>query len=116
MSPAGGATTAHILGPWNELPAQIDALTDDTALVTVTIGVADEITAAGGKAIAVAGDATHAIPTIFLTGRAGVTDRVVGLEVGADDYVIKPFDRRELLARIRAVLRRTSRNASAQPA
>ena len=45
---------------------------------------------------------------IMLTGSAGVIDRVVGLEVGADDYIAKPVDLRELLARVKAVLRRTS--------
>jgi len=47
-----------------------------------------------------------AIPIIMLTGRAEEADRVMGLELGADDYVTKPFSPRELLARIRAVLRR----------
>lgn len=47
-------------------------------------------------------------PVILLTAMAEDTDRVVGLEIGADDYVSKPFNPRELLARIRAVLRRTS--------
>jgi len=47
------------------------------------------------------------IPVILLTAMAEDTDRIVGLEVGADDYVTKPFNPRELLARIRAVLRRT---------
>ncbi|MCP4319061.1 MAG: response regulator [Hyphomicrobiales bacterium] len=47
-------------------------------------------------------------PVILLTAMAEDTDRVVGLEMGADDYVTKPFNPRELLARIRAVLRRTS--------
>lgn len=44
---------------------------------------------------------TSAIPVIFLTSLDSSTDRVVGLELGADDYVVKPFDPRELLARIR---------------
>jgi DNA-binding response OmpR family regulator len=48
-----------------------------------------------------------AIPVIMLTARGDETDRVVGLELGADDYVGKPFSPRELLARLRAVLRRT---------
>ena len=48
------------------------------------------------------------IPVIFLTALDSSTDRVVGLELGADDYVVKPFDPRELLARIRTVLRRAS--------
>ncbi len=46
------------------------------------------------------------MPVIMLTARAEETDRIVGLEIGADDYVTKPFNPRELLARIRAVLRR----------
>lgn len=50
---------------------------------------------------------------IMLTGSAGVIDRVVGLEIGADDYIAKPVDLRELLARIKAVLRRTSRQERA---
>jgi two-component system, OmpR family, response regulator RegX3 len=49
-----------------------------------------------------------AVPIIMLTARGEETDRVVGLEVGADDYVVKPFSARELIARIRAVLRRTA--------
>ena len=50
--------------------------------------------------------ATSNIPVILLTARAEETDRIVGLELGADDYVTKPFSPRELLARIKAVLRR----------
>jgi two-component system response regulator RegX3 len=46
------------------------------------------------------------VPIIMLTARGDETDRVVGLELGADDYVVKPFSARELIARIRAVLRR----------
>ena len=49
---------------------------------------------------------TSTIPVIFLTARDGEVDRVVGLELGADDYVTKPFNPRELLARIKSVLRR----------
>ncbi|SHJ54531.1 response regulator [Aureimonas altamirensis] len=48
------------------------------------------------------------IPIIFLTARADETDRVIGLELGADDYLVKPFSSRELLARIKAVLRRAN--------
>jgi two-component system OmpR family response regulator len=51
--------------------------------------------------------ATGTTPVILLTAMAEETDRIVGLEIGADDYVTKPFNPRELLARIRAVLRRT---------
>jgi len=52
---------------------------------------------------------SRAIPTIFLTARGEATDRIVGLEIGADDYIVKPFEPRELVARIRSVLRRASR-------
>ncbi len=54
---------------------------------------------------------TQAIPTILLTARGEATDRIVGLEIGADDYVVKPFEPRELVARIRSVLRRAGRGA-----
>jgi two-component system, OmpR family, alkaline phosphatase synthesis response regulator PhoP len=58
-------------------------------------------------------------PTIMLTARAEEADRIVGLELGADDYVTKPFSPRELVARVRSLLRRTSeepaRGASGKP-
>jgi DNA-binding response OmpR family regulator len=50
--------------------------------------------------------AQSSVPIILLTARGDETDRVVGLEIGADDYVVKPFSAREVVARIRAVLRR----------
>jgi DNA-binding response OmpR family regulator len=56
--------------------------------------------------------ATSAVPVIMLTARGDEVDRVVGLEIGADDYVPKPFSPRELLARIRAVLRRHAASSS----
>jgi DNA-binding response OmpR family regulator len=55
---------------------------------------------------------TSNVPIVMLTGRADETDRVAGLELGADDYVAKPFSPKELVARIRAVLRRTEMAAS----
>jgi two-component system OmpR family response regulator len=57
--------------------------------------------------------AASQVPIIMLTGMADHTDRVVGLEIGADDYLTKPFDQRELLARVKAVLRRTAEKAAA---
>ncbi|HYN46007.1 MAG TPA: response regulator [Allosphingosinicella sp.] len=54
--------------------------------------------------------ATTSIPVILLTAKTEEMDRVVGLEIGADDYVVKPFSPRELLARIKAVLRRVGEN------
>ena len=53
-----------------------------------------------------------AVPIIMLTAKGGELERVVGLEIGADDYVTKPFSPRELVARVRAILRRTSAEAS----
>src|SRR5439155_21904744 len=48
------------------------------------------------------------LPIVMLTARGDEADRIVGLELGADDYVVKPFSPKELVARVRAVLRRTS--------
>jgi two-component system, OmpR family, response regulator len=50
------------------------------------------------------------VPVIFLTSRSDEIDRVVGLEIGGDDYIVKPFSPRELLARIKAILRRNQRS------
>lgn len=57
-----------------------------------------------------------ALPIIFLTARSAEVDRIVGLELGADDYVVKPFSPRELTARVRAVLRRTQNGNGAAAA
>jgi len=54
-------------------------------------------------------------PILMLTARDAVDDRVLGLDVGADDYLVKPFDLKELLARLRALSRRQSTNASKNP-
>ncbi len=54
--------------------------------------------------------ATAAIPIIMVTARADETDRIMGLEIGADDYISKPFSPNELMARIRALMRRTRRS------
>jgi len=53
------------------------------------------------------------LPVIMLTARGEPTDRIVGLEIGADDYVVKPFEPRELVARIRSVLRRAAKTPPA---
>jgi two-component system catabolic regulation response regulator CreB len=55
---------------------------------------------------------SHAVPIIFLTARSDEVDKIVGLELGADDYMAKPFSPRELTARVRAVLRRTRVDAA----
>jgi two-component system OmpR family response regulator len=56
--------------------------------------------------------ATADVPIIMLTARDEIADRVVGLELGADDYVVKPFDAKELVARVHAVLRRSAEGRS----
>ncbi len=62
-----------------------------------------------------ADSATAALPIIMLTAKADVVDRIVGLEVGADDYLAKPFSPKELVARVRAVLRRAQPAEPARP-
>ena len=59
-----------------------------------------------------ADEATAAIPIIMLTARAEESERIVGLELGADDYLAKPFSPNELVARVRALLRRAHRGAA----
>ena len=56
---------------------------------------------------------TSNIPIIFLTARGEEIDRVVGLEIGADDYVVKPFSPRELVARVKAILKRSQHHQAA---
>ena len=55
------------------------------------------------------------IPIIMLTARDDVTDKIIGLELGADDYVTKPFDPKELVSRVKALLRRAAARPAAQP-
>jgi two-component system catabolic regulation response regulator CreB len=73
------------------------------ALVVLDIGLPD----ANGFELCKEIRKTSTVPVIFLTARAGEVDRVVGLEIGADDYLVKPFSPRELTARVKAVLRRS---------
>jgi len=68
--------------------------------------------ARGGFEVLSAIRANSRVPVILLTGRVDEIDRVLGLELGADDYVVKPFSPRELAARVRAVLRRTAVDAN----
>ena len=59
--------------------------------------------------------ATAALPIVMLTAKGDEVDRVLGLEIGADDYIVKPFSPKELLARVRAVLRRSRPAGGAEP-
>lgn len=76
----------------------------DIDLIILDIGLPD----ASGFEILKKIRATSSLPVIFLTSRSSELDRVVGLEIGADDYVAKPFSPRELAARVKAVLRRSA--------
>ena len=76
---------------------------DPAALVLLDLGLPGE----DGLAIARQLREHHRCGLVIVSGRGDAIDKVVGLEVGADDYVTKPFDLRELLARVRAVLRRS---------
>ncbi len=75
---------------------------EPVSLVTLDLNLPDE----NGLALARAIRAKSNVPIIMITAKADDVDRVVGLELGADDYVTKPFNLREVLARVRAVLRR----------
>jgi len=78
------------------------------ALVILDVGLPD----ASGFEIFKRIRAGSDVPVVFLTARSDEIDRVVGLELGADDYVAKPFSPRELVARVRGVLRRTGRTGA----
>ena len=80
---------------------------NDIDLIILDVGLPDE----NGFEFAKQLRTTQSTPIIFVTARADEVDRIVGLEIGADDYVVKPFSPRELSARVKAVLRRVSSNA-----
>ncbi|MDX6618139.1 MAG: two-component system, OmpR family, response regulator RegX3 [Gaiellales bacterium] len=100
----------RITGSASEAIALADELKPDLVLLDVMLS--------DGSGLDVCRELrTHSrVPIIMLTARGDETDRVVGLELGADDYVVKPFSARELVARIRAVLRRSPDAAPAAPA
>ena len=78
------------------------------ALVILDVGLPD----ASGFEIFKRLRETSDVPVVFLTARSDEIDRVVGLELGADDYIAKPFSPRELVARVRSILRRSQRSAT----
>jgi two-component system catabolic regulation response regulator CreB len=83
------------------------AATQDYALVILDVGLPDM----NGFDVCRELRRHSEVPVIFLTARADEVDRIVGLELGADDYVTKPFRPRELASRVRAILRRSWRTA-----
>ena len=98
-----------------ETGADVDACMSggDINLVTLDLGLGSE----DGLTIAREIRARSDVPIIMVTGKGDTIDRVVGLELGADDYISKPFHVREVLARVRSVLRRYNRTeSSAEPA
>src|SRR4051812_10382205 len=80
------------------------------SLVILDVGLPD----ASGFEIFKRIRATSEVPVVFLTARSDEIDRVVGLELGADDYIAKPFSPRELVARVRGVLRRSAKAGAPQ--
>ena len=89
--------------------ALADARAKPPALVILDVGLPD----ASGFEIFRRLRASSDVPVVFLTARSDEIDRVVGLELGADDYIAKPFSPRELVARVRGVLRRSARGSAA---
>jgi len=86
--------------------AEILAHAPDLAVLDVMLGTVD------GFALATELRARRDLPVVFLTARDSVADRIAGFQLGADDYLIKPFALEELLARVRAVLRRSGRHTA----
>jgi two-component system, OmpR family, response regulator RegX3 len=80
------------------------------SLVLLDLGLPD----GDGRDVCVAVRRDSDVPIIILTARGTETDRIIGLELGADDYVVKPFSGPELIARIRAVLRRGARRTATE--
>ncbi|XDD54584.1 response regulator [Leptospira sp. WS4.C2] len=82
----------------------IQKVSHDISLIVLDIGLPDQ----SGFEVLKEIRKSFQTPVIFLTARNTEIDKVLGLEIGADDYLVKPFSPRELLARIRAILRRTT--------
>lgn len=81
------------------------------ALITLDLNLGKE----NGLDLAREIRSTRNVPIVMLTGKGDTIDRVVGLELGADDYLAKPFELRELVARVRAVLRRSAGREGGRP-
>ncbi len=87
------------VGDGNEVAAAIAEFHPDLVVLDVMLP--------GRSGLDVLRELGNTVPVILLTARTEETDRVIGLELGADDYVVKPFSPRELVARVRSVLRRS---------
>lgn len=82
----------------------IEKTPPDAAIIDVVLDTG------GGLALCREIRRSSTMPIILISGKSDETDRIIGLEIGADDFVLKPFNPRELLARVKAVLRRTNHN------
>jgi DNA-binding response OmpR family regulator len=87
------------VGDGDEIAAAIESFRPDLVVLDVMLP--------GTSGLDVLRELDNRVPVILLTARTDETDRVLGLELGADDYVVKPFSPRELVARVRSVLRRS---------
>ena len=107
-----GFAVRHVLLGRDVLPAHREAAFD---LIVLDVGLPDTTGFEVLKQLRANTDGRD-VPVIFLTARAEEIDRILGLELGADDYVTKPFLPREVAARVRAILRRDARSRASRPA
>ena len=100
-----GDTEAHIVGSGDAALKSVSDLPPDLIILDLNLPVVSGVEVC--RILRSRADGRH-VPIIMLTARTSEDDRVTGLELGADDYVTKPFSLRELTARVRAVLRRST--------
>src|SRR5712671_2879971 len=100
-----GDTEAHIVGSGDAALKAVAEEPPDLIILDLNLPVVSGVEVC--RILRSRSDARH-VPIIMLTARTGEDDRVAGLDLGADDYVTKPFSLRELTARVRAVLRRST--------
>lgn len=104
--------TAHVFASGDEALAFIRQQSIDVVILDVMLpGLSGLEVCRAVRADA----ATAALPIIMVTARAEETDRIIGLEIGADDYISKPFSPNELVARVRALMRRAKRTEPERP-
>jgi two-component system, OmpR family, catabolic regulation response regulator CreB len=101
--------TPHWAATWKEGWVAFEQQSPD--LIILDVGLPD----GDGRELCRAIRRTSAVPIIFLTARNEEVERIVGLEIGADDYITKPFSPREVTARVRAILRRGMASATVAP-
>jgi DNA-binding response OmpR family regulator len=101
----GAAAEAEIVGSGDAALKVVTARPPDLIILDLSLPVLSGIVVC--RVLRARSDARH-LPIIMLTAKSSESDRVLGLELGADDYVTKPFSLRELTARVRAVLRRST--------